>query len=454
MATIMGWNILLDKASDIPLYHQLSNSLAELIIANKISADAKLPPIRQMARALDVNTTTVVNAYKKLEQRRLVYSITGSGTYAAKLTHAATPHTQTPLIGEDFINFAQTATEAAFFPVTAFKRAFDIVMDRDGGTAFGYHEAHGYDPLRESACKLIGDLGIKSSLENIHIISTAKHGLDIMASTLLSAGDMVFVEQPASHVAVAAFAGVFAKIIEMPMAKDGPDFVNLEVLLKKHRPKLFYVTPNYQHPKGICYSYESKRRLLQLAHEIDAYIIEEDQLSDFYYDGSIKTPLKALDDEGRVIFIKGFSRILTPGIGIGFLVCHSNITATKPYENNPPGYTQRVFDCFLRSGDYELHTANMRTMYARRYLKMTTAVSTYLAPFADFVLPGGGLSLWVTPHVPGDYTGLFIKKKIAVSPGQLFSADMQGFRLSFAAVSEDRIAEGIGAIASVLHTHR
>jgi len=458
----MQWDIVLDKHSDTPLYRQLGDALAELIVQGKLVPGNRLPPIRQMAHIFDVNNTTVVSAYKYLERKAVVYSVVGSGTFVAQPMPVSAPLVQIAApsnIAADYINFADITANAALFPVATFRRALNTVLDRDGGVAFGYHDSQGYLPLRVSLCQLQDGLSI--SPDHIHIVSGAKQGLDILANAILEPGDTVFVEQPAPQSAVAAFQSRRVLIVEMPLAKDGPDFQALEALLKRHRPKLFYVTPNFQQPFGICYSAESKRRLLELAYAIDAHIVEEDQYSDFYYDGVKRIPLKTMDYNDRVIYIKSFSRIMMPGLGIGFMACPSSVSEAINKINadiTPPGYIQRAFDIFLRSGDYVSHTANIREVYGRLYQKMAQAVSTYLASLADFELPGGGLSLWVTPHTThgnkvGDYADKILQRKVVVSPGQLFAVpgtDLPGFRISFAAVPEERIAEGIGAIASVL----
>jgi len=447
----MKWDIPLDKSSD-PLYRQLSEGLAKLIATGKLAPDTKLPPIRQMARALGVINTTVVSAYKDLEHKAVVYSVAGSGTYVAQRMQATMPPIQLPPdIAGDYINFASTTTEAALFPVAAFKRAFNTVMERDGAVAFGYDDGHGYAPLRESISHLMSGVGVTAPPDYVHIISNTEQGQRMLANAVIAPGDAIFVEYPAPQGAVAVFKAARAKIIEMPMTHSGPDFNALESLLKRYRPKLFYITPSFRPPMGTCCSTESRQHLLKLAHTHNAYIIEEDQLSDFYYDGNKRPPLKALDSEGKVIYIKNFSRVLAPGLGLGFMVCPGNMPGLKPSTDTmPPGYTQRAFDIFLRSGGYESHVAHMREVYGRRYQGILAAMRTYLTPFADFSTPGGGLSLWVTPHIANDYTDKFLQRKVVVTPGQLYDANMPGFRISFASVPEERIAEGIGIIASVM----
>jgi len=453
-------HISLDKTSNVPLYRQLSDALQGLVAEGKLLPDTKLPSIRQLAQALDVNNTTIISAYKYLERKMAVYSVVGSGTYVAKPKSSPEPYGEVPLLPDNidgYINFADTTTDTTLFPVTAFRRAFDAVLDRDGGRVFDAHDNRGYKPLRDSLCQMIGDVGVKADADCIQVISDTQQGIELIADTLLEPGDTVFVEGPTSQVAVAAFLARDAKIIEMPLVKDGPDMAALEVLLKKHRPKLIYVMPNFQTPTGISYSDESSRRLLSLAYSADAYIIEDDQFSDFYYNGIKRTPLKALDDGCKVFYIKSFAKTLAAGLGMGFIVCPDACALAANTDIGASGYIQRGFDLFLRSGAYELHMANMRSVYGRRYHKLVAAVNTYLGHLADFELPGGGLSLWICPRIVDkngrDYIEGFLQQKVIVSPGRLFAGaggDLPGFRISFAAVDDERISEGIGVIASVL----
>jgi len=480
-------HIHLDKKSSTPLYRQLSDAITELAAGGKLAPDAKLPSIRQLARALDVNNTTVISAYKLLEREAVIYSVVGSGTFVTP-TAPVIEIPVLPKIGEGFINFADTSTEVKLFPVTAFRRSFDAVLDRDGGAAFDCHDTRGHKPLRESFCKLLEVHGISADPGNIQVIQDIQQGLQAIADAVLQPGDTVFVEKPTSQRAVAAFLSKRTQIVEMPLTKDGPDMAEVEALIKKHRPKLIYVMPHFQTPTGISYSAEKQRRLLALAHAADAYVIEEDQCSDFYYDGIKRAPLKALDDNDRVFYVKSFAKNLVPGLRMGFMLCPDKAMPVSG-DIAAPGYIQRGFDMFLRSGAYELHMANIRSVYGRRYHKVVAAVNGYLGHLADFHLPMGGLGLWITPrcspknsaredatdilaatqHVDvtdaladadddvtppdwqDDYCAAFLQRQVVVSPGRLFgAADKDGFMISFAAVPEDKMAEGIGVIASVL----
>jgi len=435
--------IKLNKNSPTPLYRQLYEAIKDL----KLPPGTKLPSIRQLASSLSVNTTTVVSAYKELEIDQVAYSVMGSGTFIAPTLPATKQvSNEIPVREEGYINFAESTTDKSLFPVMAFRRAFEAVLERDGGSAFGYDDARGFKPLRESFAKIVGE-----EADNIHVISDTYQCIEAIANDLLSPGDTVLIENYTSQPAIGAFLSKRAQVVEMPIIKDGIDFETI----KKYRPKLIYVMPNFQTPTGITYSEESKTKLLTFAQKTGAYIIEEDQYSDLYYDGTKRTPIKAQDNDGRVIYIKSFSKTVMPGIGfVSFPKEQSEIFARM--ESSVSGYIQRGFDLFLRSGAYELHLANMRTVYGRRYQKLESAAKSYLAHLTDFELPGGGFSMWISPHKKNeaeDFVQGFLQKGVIVSPGRLYTArggDTPSFRLSFASIPEEKIAEGIGIIASVL----
>ena len=444
-------HIPLDKNSDIPLYRQLSDALQALMQKGELKPDTRLPSIRQLSQALDVNNTTVVNAYKQLERVAAVYTVVGRGTFVAVPTIPEPTVDNTPVeipelpeFTPDYINFADMSTDASLFPTTGFRRAFDAVLDRDGGAAFDNLDNQGYKPLRESFGQMMGAI----DPDNIHVTTDIQQGLEAVAAVLLAPGDTVFVERPTSQMAVAVFLSQGANIVEMPMLSNGPDFDALDALLKQHKPKLIYTMPNFQIPTGICYSSESMRRLIELADACGAFIIEEDQYSDFYYDGVKRNLLRTESD--RVIYIKSFAKTLISGLRLGYLVCPGDIPVSVKGDGATCGYIQRGLDLFLRSGAYELHLANMRSVYGRKYQKVVAALNTYLGHLADFVLPAGGFGIWVTPHEVGDHAERILQRKVVVSPGWLYGTDIAGFRINFTAVTEEQVAEGLGVIAQVL----
>jgi DNA-binding transcriptional MocR family regulator len=430
----------------------------------------KLPTIRALSKHLKVNNMTVISAYKYLESHHFIYSLVGSGTYVAPERRNQLPEpilknqynarqAVSSQITPDTINFADTSTDAKLFPVEAFKKAFDDALARDGGLAFDYQDSQGYEPLRESLCAYLETCSIKTSPSRIQIISGAQQGLDILAKALLEPGDVLLTEQPTFYGAVGAFATRGATVYEMPMEDDGPDMDAVESLMKQYRPRFLYVMPNFQTPTGISYGAEKKHRLLELVYKYESYIIEEDNQNDFYYDGNPRVPLKALDYRNRCIYVKSFSKILMPGLRIGCMVLPRKLAVATVKRNTDiatSGYIQRAFDLYLRDGGYSAHCAFMRGEYGKRYQTALEAIKRQLTGYVKYTPPDGGLSFWLTlsrrewSGYVEEFCEAVLAHDVIITPGSVFSARGDAFRVSFAAVSADRITEGINVIASVL----
>jgi DNA-binding transcriptional MocR family regulator len=187
-------------------------------------------------------------------------------------------------------------------------------------------------------------------------------------------------------------------------------------------------------------------QILELAYNYGAYIIEEDNFSDFFY-GEKPMPLKAADKYERVIYLKSFDRILTSGLG-GYIVCPLEVLS-RLNNAEASGYIQRGLDFYLNNYDFDTHCTKMRGIYARRFQRTVTAAETFLPQYAAFTKPAGGLSLWI--RAKSDFSNEFIKHKVLVSPGRLYSqSTSKYFRISFANTHKDDISKGIGIIASVL----
>ncbi len=467
--------VRLDKSSDVPVYKQLGDSLLSLIEDGVIKAGAKLPPIRTMADALKINNVTVISAYKYLENKKVVYSRMGSGTYVSEVQSVLpTPifrfdsqNTDTTPEGEEkstvknSINFANTTVSPSLFPVERFKQMFNTVLDRDMGNAFSYTDVSGYEPLRVSICKYLEGIGIKTTYDRIQIISGAQQGLDIISKVMLKMGDTLFVESPTYYGAVGAFLSRNAQVVEVPLENDGINIEKLEALLKLYRPNFLYVMTYYQTPTCITYSLQKKRQLLELAAKYDTYIIEEDSHSELCFTNEEVVPLKALDYKNRVIYIKSFSKILMPGLRIGFMVLPKKIlqkaqSAKYTSDIQTSGFIQRAFDLCLQSGELESHVATLKEIFTKRYNCFLTELKK-LEDYFEFQPPNGGLSFWLAIKNEKISSQQLCKKllihDVIATPGAVFALDGQDLpfiRLSLADVTCDEIKMGVSEMETVL----
>lgn len=469
----------LDKSLGKPLYLQLYTHLEKLIESGELKPDTKLPPIRKLAAKLGVNNVTIVNAYKLLEQNKLVYSKVGSGTYVAQHKFPVTLRAEEETgdfhaeelklleqgqikISPHTINFASATPTPELFPVEDFRSVLDEVLEQDKGYAFGYQESQGFYPLRESIANYLQELGCTMTAQEIQIISGAQQGIDILAKALLDFGDYLVVESPTYTGAIAAFKSRGAQIIEVPIEQDGINLDILEDKLKKYQPRFIYVMTYFQNPTGYSYSLSKKRALLELANRYNTYIVEDDYLSELEYDGEKRAPLKALDEYQRVIYIKSFSKIFMPGLRLAFLSVPPDLydqvlLAKHTADISTSGLIQRSFDLYLRKGIWHKHINYMRGIYQERYEMMLKAFKKHLPSEVNYQDPKGGLTFWLA--LPEGYSAqnLYLecsKRDVLLVPGSLFypvPRDSRFFRLSFASVYPEFIDAGVRIIGHAAH---
>lgn len=463
-------NISLNKQSSQPLYIQLFEQLKELIQQGILPEDCKLPTIRELSSDLKVNNITVVNAYKLLEDHKLIYKKVGSGSYVLPIEENL--NINNAVSNEDdrqeydynteegFIDFATASPDPRLFPMTDFKKAINDVIERDGGNAFMYHDSRGYLPLRSSIADYLSKKEIVVGPEDVYIISGAQQGIDIIAKALLTNGDYVFVESPTYTGAAAVFKSRGARIVEIPLQNDGPDMRELEKMLQIIKPKFMYTMPNFQNPTGCSYSERKKKHLLLLCKKYKLLIVEDDYSGDLSYKEKPATPLKAYDKTDSVIYIKSFSKIFMPGLRVAFLIIPERIKkiiASAKYmtDISTSGFMQRVLDLYLNRNILDEHIKYMKKEYGLRYIEAVRAVKKYLRG-ALFNQPYGGLNLWIRLPEGIDSSKLYERCKkdmVLITPGTIFLKGKEGeqhIRISFSGVDVPDITKGIVIIGNAI----
>ncbi|WP_034327565.1 MocR-like pyridoxine biosynthesis transcription factor PdxR [Alkaliphilus transvaalensis] len=474
-------NIRLSKEDSEHLYIQLYKSIKELILGGKLMEGDRLPPVRKMAKMMEVNNVTIVKAYEILEKEALVYKRIGSGTYIAHQIKGDDPEgieeeTHQAInkhrlldqgqikIEENTINFASATPSAELFPVDDFKQVLNDVLDRDKGNAFGYQEGQGYYPLREILGSYVKEYGINVDAENIQVISGAQQGIDLVSKALLNYGDYVIIEGPSYTGAIAAFQSRGARIIDIPLEYDG---LNLEILEKKiqsNRPKLLYIMPNFQNPTGVSYTREKKEKLLEICKNYGVYIMEDDYLSELNYYHDDTSTLKSIDKENIVIYVKSFSKIFMPGLRLGFLVIPNNLhgrllMAKHTTDISTSGLLQRALELYLKKGIWQQHLRYMEGKYKERFEKMISCIEAYMPSEVEYILPRGGVNFWF--KLPSNCSSqqlyeLAVNENIVFAPGNLFHLNNfhdEYFRLSIAAVSPPEIEVGMRQLCKIMEEY-
>jgi DNA-binding transcriptional MocR family regulator len=473
-------HIDLDRSSSQALYVQVAEAIKFQIEAGKLPPQARLPATRRLAAALGVNRITVVNAYAELEAEGLVSSHVGRGTFVlgmpAESDTAATDlswpppplfprrdWTATQMMQEmmraarqpGVINFAGGSPASDFLPVNEFRKALNEVLRRDGPAALQYEETAGYAPLRDKVASYLQGHQVNCRADDILITAGCQQALNMVLRVLAREGETVLVEDPCYLGLLDIIDSRHLTPIGVAVDEHGMQVERLEQLILRHRPRLIYVVPSFQNPTGMTMSRDRRQALLKVAGRYGVPILEDTTYHELYYDAPSEPTLKSMDADNIVLQVGGFSKILVPGIRIGYLLAPGSvrnrlITAKQTADILTSPLNQRALHTYLVSGHFSRHLHNVRRAYRERRQAMLDAAERYLPPEARWLKPGGGLYLWVEMAADGPTAAdLYLAASnynVAFAIGSVFSArgsTQQALRLNFVSSSSAEIEEGM-----------
>jgi GntR family transcriptional regulator/MocR family aminotransferase len=485
--------IPIDRQRSAPLYQQIETYLRDSIIAGALAPTTRLPAARQVAQDLGVSRITVENAYAALEADGLVERRAGSGTYVlppeTPLAHGGSDSQDWPLWQHDALSaagLAQADTQAEHtplarhphpisftgfgdprrFPIDEFYKAIKDVMRRDGIAALEFDDRHGYGPLRATIAHILASQGVQAHVDSVLITSGSQQALALVAQILLKPGDVVLVESPTYDLALDLFRAQRVKLVGCPIDAAGMQVEQLEPLLQQHHPKLIYTIPNFQNPTGACLSLPRRRQLIALADRYNIPILEDDFVGDLRYEGRVQPALKALDPGGRVIYVGTFSKMIMPGLRVGFLVADGPIyellaQLKRVNDLMSSTLTQRALEVYVTVGRYQAHVRRSCQVYRRRRDAIVQAIARELPPQAQVLSPQGGLFAWL--RLPEGMSALRLlplaaEEGVEYAPGPRFfpqPADGERYmRLNFATQTPEAIDQGILRLGRALQRLR
>ncbi len=446
------YNIKLDGKT--AKYIQVYNHIKMLILSKTIKAHEKIPPIRTLSKYINVNNTTIVKAYELLENEGYIYKTVGSGTFVS----LRKDNKEGLNIDKDgMIQFDNGNPSSELFPIKDFKSAINMVLLEDDNSIFEYDEGLGYIKLREKICEYLKGMDIKTTKDNIQIISGAQQGIDIICKGLINYLDVVFVEEPTYSGAIQVFKSRGAKIISIPMLDDGIDIGILKLKLEKARPRLIYTMPNFQNPTGISYSTYKKKKLIELAEEYDFYIVEDDFISDFSFDSKDNKTLKSYDDKNRVIYIKSFSKLLMPGLRLGIIempdeLLEKVLWAKYSSDISTPGIIQKSMYCYMEHFNWNKYLSNIEEIYTKKYNLAKKLLNDNLGEILKIRNSNGGINFFLElprGYSSKDFTNFMLKKGVSITPGTYFFDNIiedRFFRINIAKTSIQDLEKGISII--------
>jgi DNA-binding transcriptional MocR family regulator len=478
----------LDRESDVPLYLQIRDQIRDLVLSGDLPLGARLPPERQLAAALGVNRTTISNAYHELAADGLVEGQVGRGTIVCSWPHSGTSELEStlsrplhwneyfveaqarnPLVRElialcaqeDVISLAGAVPAPDLYPIERFAQAVDTVLRRHGRTLLQYGPTEGDYRFRETLSERAAERGIVALPENVLVLSGSQQGLDLIARAMIGPGTAVVVESPSYLGALDVFRAAGARLLSVPVDGEGMRVDLLERLLARHRPQLIYTLPTFQNPSGQVMSARRRQALLSLAEQYQVPVLEDDPYSELYYRDPPPPPVKSLDRQGHVIYLSTFSKILLPGIRIGWLVAPrpvvDRLASIKQHADlNSNTLAQWALVEFIGQGWLDEHLDTLRRAYPHRLAATLSALREYVPRGMRWNEPAGGLHLWC--HLEGrlrtrDLLAEATRRRVAFVAGEAFHADGGGgsaLRLNFTYPSEEDVREGVRRLGEAM----
>jgi 2-aminoadipate transaminase len=373
----------------------------------------------------------------------------------------------------EVISFAGGLPDPAAFPVDEVAEITAHVLKTQGATALQYGPTEGDPKLKE---ELIAhherEDGTQLKPENILITVASQQGLDLTAKVFINRGDTVIVGLPTYVGGLGAFNGYGAKMTGIELDDDGMRMDLLEAKLermrkKKEKPKFIYVVPDFQNPAGITMTEERRRTLIELAHKYDVLIIEDSPYKELRFEGEAQKSIFALDGSGHVIGLHTFSKILFPGMRLGWMIGHEAVIqkmviAKQATDLCTPPFNQAIIAEFASRGLLDKVIENVKGIYREKREIMLAALDEHMPdlPGLSWTRPQGGLFLWVRLPKGIDAEQLFyeaIERDVAFVVGSAFHCDGGGknaMRLNFSYPTKENIVEGVKRLANVIANHK
>jgi len=463
-----------------PYYLQIASLIKDKINDGSLTANEKLPSERELALLFRVSRTTAINTYRHLESNNLVSIKKGSGTYVSdNRSHASEssremlwpqvlrPGAPTPMasimsellvsnVPADKISLDAGMPDPDFYPIDIFLKLYNEGFTGLKPQDFGHIPVQGYEPLRKTVADRAFNAGIGCSPDQVTILAGSQQGIYLSARALIEAGDYVVVQSPTYLGAIHVFQSMGARILSLPEGNSFPLEI-LEDYLTRYRPKLFYCVPTFQNPNGAVISTSDRKELIRLAARYRLVILEDDPYSSYYYEESPPPSLKSLDDYGGVIYMSTYSKIIMPGLRLGYMIAHpsfiNSVILEKQYiDLHSNNIGQWLVDSFIRKGYLDAHLEKMRGIYKKRRDIMFEALSNILSDRLTFQKPEGGFYLWcrINGNIPAKkLLQEALKEGVSFIPGEVFYAapeEKSELRLCFSRQNENKLLQGISRL--------
>jgi len=486
---MLNWELLtiaLDPRRDSPMFVQLSEALANDIRIGRLKPGDPLPGTRALATRLRVHRNTIIAGYRELMAQGLVQARRGGGTFVAdealttlqaldrspravrERTYVIPPPPRPlPLIfppdPRNALILYRAAPDVRLFPGSALARGFRSGLRRHGRSLLSYGDPRGHEDLRRALSTMLSySRGLSVEPDELMLTRGSQQAIDLIARALVSPGDVVVVEALGNPGTWTALRLAGADMKPLPIDEEGLDVDALASLLKKHTVRAVYVTPHHQFPNNTVMSAARRKRLAALSLEHGFAIIEDDYDHEFHYEGRPEPPIAADVDGANVLYLGSLSKILAPGLRVGFIVAppplmERLVALRLASDMQGDSAVEYAIAKLFEDGEILRHLRRMRNLYARRRDALAAALERRLGSVLSFRVPNGGMALWV--EITDDGIELAPWEQAGRKLGVLFRGagmldfagkDLRFLRLGFTYHDEDELAEAALRMARAL----
>lgn len=471
--------IQLNRGSKIPLAQQIYQALADRILSGQFKKGTRLPSVRQFAKSLHVSPVTVIHALDRLESDELITRVHGKGTFVyerAEQEHSDTNRESHPLYRSDYvhrsqdmyynqkpadINFSLSAVDPALLPTEVLAESLEQLAREQPDILGTYGEIQGDLELRQAMADYLKQENVILSPQEILVTNGSQQGIDLVARCFLGQGDVVFTEEPTYTAAIDVFRSRGAIVIPVPMDDEGMRIDKLTELLDTYTPKLIYTIPTFQNPTGSVMSVRRRRALIELVRDLNCFILEDDPWSEIYFETAPPMHLKSMDTDGNVIYLKGLSKMLSPGCRIGFLIAATNVLnrliVAKTYADlGNPLLNQKVVLPVIKSKRLRHLLEELRTTLQMRRDLTVNLLKQHAPSGVSWKVPQGGFNIWLSfPERinTNDLLAEAEKQGISFLPSSsCYPGDMawHHLRISFSNMNEIQLNKGVRVLCSVM----
>lgn len=474
--------VQLDRASDEPLYVQVAAAIRERVQSGALPGGSKLPATRDLAGALSINRATAVEAYRLLREDGWVRSGVGSGTFVvSRDDEDATPATSgggfwssrmedlprpehgrtQPAADPQTIRLTSPTADPAAFPLQEFREVLDEIFRREGAGCLDYGPPDGYAPLREVLAERLARQNVRVDPSQILLTNGSQQGLELIFRLLVPQGRTLLIEEPTYQLALRTARALRLNVRAVGLDAEGLRLDALTRILDETRAGMLYTMPVFQNPTGLTLSPERRARLLALTADRGLPIVEDHFDAELDYRGDAPPPLLAEGSPQNVVMLGTFSKILFPGLRVGWIVVPEPLigplSEMKVCADLSGGLlTQMALYEFCRRGLLDTHLSRIRERNGARLAAMLGALEASMPSGVRWTRPTGGMCLWLRMPKGLDADEVAreaLRRGVAVSAGTAFHTNGGGWdalRLCFIREDEERIRTGIRLLAKTI----